>query len=161
MEAINRVGNFAIALINDPTVKIKKARSNHKNTNFNNPLILIDNLGNAQKVASSSDFDGTNEVMTYADFYKQSFTFDFYGTDAYSLATRFIALLRSQRGYDLQQSNKLTFHNVSSITNLRQLTGSEYFNRCQIEVSVSYSDNVDIDTLRIDTLNIANILLEK
>lgn len=154
MEAINRVGQFAISLLDDNTIKIKKARSNHKNTDFTKPLILIDNLGNAQRQGSSDDFDGDNEVMTYADYYKQTFTFDFYGTGAYDLATRFIALLRSQKSFDLQQTSNLTFYRTSTITNLKQLTGSTYFERYQIEVVVGYWDNVDIATLRIDEAQI-------
>lgn len=161
MEAINRVGQFSIALLNDNTVKIKKTRANHKKTDFTKPLILIDNLGNAQRVGSSDNFNGTSEVMTYADYYKQTFTFDFYGSGAYDLATRFLALLRSQRSFDLQQTNNLTFYRASTIQNLKQLTGSTYFERYQIEVVVSYWDNVEIDTLRIDEAQIELTYIEE
>lgn len=153
MEVINRVGSFAISLLNDANVKIKKARANHTNTDFTKDLILIDNLGDALKVGASDTFDGSNEVMTYGDYYKQTFTFDFYGNNAYDLASKMNALLRSQRAYDLQQSSGLTFYRVSRLTNLRQLTGSEYVNRYQFEVQIGYWDNIEIDTLRIDTLN--------
>lgn len=153
MEAINRVGLFLLSLIDDATIPIKKARNNHQNTDFTKPLILVDNLGNAQKIGTSDTFDGVNEVMTYGDYYKQTFTLDFYGDNAYDLAVKVIALLRSQASYNLQQTTGLTFYRPTGIANLRQLTGTTYFNRYQIEVNVNYWDNFDIDTLRIDTLN--------
>ena len=151
MEAINRVGEFTISLIDNPLIPVKKARANHQNTDFTKDLILVDSLGNAQKIGTSDTFNGIGEVMTYGDFYTQIYTFDFYGSNAFSLATNFIALLRSQRAYNLQQSSGLTFYRPSSITDLKQLVGTTYNNRYQIEVKVGFSTNVNINTLRIDT----------
>lgn len=161
MEVINKVGLLTIALIDDASIKVKKARSNHKNTDFTKDLILIDNLGAAQKVGTSDSFDGINEIGYYSDYYKQVFTFDFYGSNAFDLANNFIALMRSQAGYDLQQSSALSFYRHSQISDLKQLVGTTYNNRYQIEFSVRYSINVEIPTLRIDTLNLEELIFDR
>lgn len=161
MEAINRVGNFAIALINDSSVGVKKARANHKKTDFSKGLILVDNLGVALKYGTSDDFDYNNEIKSYNSFYKQVFTFDFYGDNAYELATRFIALLRTQRSYDLQTERGLKFYYPTNLVRLDDKIGETYFKRYQTEVEVLYSDNVELETLRIDTAQIELTFVEE
>ena len=161
MEGINKVGNFTISLINDSTIKVKKARSNHVNTDFTKDLILIDNLGAAQLVGVSDDFDGLNEVTSYATFYKQTFTYDFYGTNAHDLALKFIALLRSQKSYDLQQTSGLTFYRPTTLNDLKQLVGTTNNNRFQLEITVRYSHVTELATLRIDSLNLDEILYDR
>ena len=154
MEVINKVGSFVISLINDSSVVVKKARSNHTKTNFNSNLVLVDNLGKAIKLGGSDTFNGIFESMSYSDYYKQTFTVDFYGSTAFDLCTNFIALLRSQRSYDLQSQLGLTFYHPDGITDLKQLNGTTYNNRLQIDFVVGYWISADIDTLRIDTVEI-------
>ena len=71
----------------------------------------------------------------------------------YSLAKELISKLRSQRSYDLQRETGLTFYRPSNMENLRQLNGTIWKERYQVEILVGYYDNYEIDTLRIDTLN--------
>lgn len=151
MEVINKVGGFTISLINDTSIAVKKAKANHQHTNFNSDLILIDNLGKAIKLGTSDTFDGETEVMTYGDYYKQSYTFDFYGSNAFINASNFIALLRTQSSFDLQRARGLTFYRPAAIEDLQHLVGTTYNNRYQIEIQVGYWINTELDTLRIDT----------
>lgn len=161
MEVINRVGLFTIALLNNPNISVKRARSNHKNTNFKAPLILVDNLASAQKIGSSDKYNGSSEVLSYGDYYKQVFTFDIYGTNAYTNAQLLSGLLRSQRSSELQRANGLTVYRPSSINNLKILVGTQYNERYQIEVMIGYWDSIDVGTLRIDTVEPNLTLIEQ
>lgn len=161
MEAITKVGTFTINLIDDASIKVKRARSNHENTDFTADLILIDNLGGAIRLGGNDNFDGDNESMNYSDVYSQTFTYDFYGNNAYDLATRFIALLKTQNSFNLQSENGLTFKSPSAITDVRQLTGTTYTPRYQIEVSITYWDSIDVATLRMDSLQLEIFKIEQ
>ena len=161
MEAIVKVGTFTTNLVNDTNIKVKRARSNHQKTDFTKDLILVDNLGGAIRQGGNDKFDGDNEVMSYNDGYIQAFTFDFYGNNAYLLATRFVALLKTQNSFNLQKELGLTFKSPSNITDVRQQTGVSYFDRYQIEINVNYWDGIDIDTLRMDELQLELFKIEQ
>ena len=51
--------------------------------------------------------------------------------------------------------------NANSIIDLKDLLGTDYTNRYQVEVSVNYFVNVDISTLKIDTINYEITLVEE
>lgn len=152
--AIDRVGQFIVNLIDNSSIDVKKARDNHKNIDFTKDLILVDDLGMAIKKGTSDTYNGTTEIMSYSDYYIQMFTIDFYGNNASSIAKNFITLLRTQKSYDLQSSMGLSFSLPRGITDLKQLTGTTYQNRLQIEAQVGYWDNIDMSVLRIDTAEI-------
>lgn len=125
-------------------------RENLRRDDFNSLQIAIDSLSPATRVASGQSFDGDNELMTIGQRYRAPVTVNFYGDDAYTEAERFMLLLESQAGYDAQRLHSVTMYAVSSITDVKLLTGEQYSNRFELTLNVFYNVSADVPTLRID-----------
>jgi len=91
----------------------------------------------------------------------QTFTLDFYGDNAYTNANKFVALLRSEKANWYLKDYNLSMLNANSIIDLKDLLGTDYTNRYQVEVSVNYFVNVAINTLRIDSVEWELSLVEE
>lgn len=156
-----QVADFTKALMNDEDLIIILGRENFENVDFAKDLILIDSLTVARNISSTDSYNGTDEIQTFTTYFSQLFTLDFYGDNAYSNANKFIALLRSEKANWYLKDYNLSMMNANSIVDLKDLLGTDYTNRYQVEVSVNYFVNVDIETLRIDSVNYAISLVEE
>ena len=156
-----QVANFTKALMNDINLIIILGRENFENVDFTKDLILIDSLTAAKNISATDSYNGTSEIQTFTTYFNQLFTLDFYGDNAYINANKFVALLRSEKANWYLKDYNLSMLNANSIIDLKDLLGTDYTNRYQVEVSVNYFVNVDISTLKIDTINYEITLVEE
>lgn len=126
-------------------------RENRPQDDFVTGFIAIDQLGASLPQCATESFDADEEVMTYSTLMKSTVTIEFYGDDAYHNANRLTGLLRSQAAYDKKVALGINVFNVSSLTDLKQLTGAQYGNRLQMSLVVQDGREVKVGTLRIDT----------
>jgi len=156
-----QVADFTKALMNDENLIIILGRENFENVDFTQDIILIDSLTPARNISATDSYNSTDEIQTFTTYFNQLFTLDFYGDNAYDNANKFIALLRSEKANWYLKDYKLSMLNVNSMIDLKDLLGTDYTNRYQVEVSVNYFVNVDIDTLRIDSVEWSIPLIEE
>lgn len=156
-----QIANFTKALMNDEDLIIILGRENFENVDFTKDLILIDSLTPAKNISATDSYNGTIEIQTFTTYFNQLFTLDFYGDNAYTNANKFVALLRSEKANWYLKEYNLSMLNANSIIDLKDLLGTDYVSRYQIEVSVNYFVNVDISTLKIDTINYEITLVEE
>lgn len=151
MSIIITVAQFVTAVSALAADKVIAGRENYLEVDFNNNIIVVDNLI-ATPTGRSNAYDGDVEALTYTVKNKASFTLDFYGPNALTTANKFIARLNSQQAYEFKRDNDIeVFHNTT-LTNVKQLQGKTTYNRFQTEIMVKYSEQFTDDVLRIDTL---------
>lgn len=156
-----QIADFTKALMNDTNLIIILGRENFENMDFTKDLILIDSLTVAKNISSTDSYNGTDEIQTFTTYFNQLFTLDFYGNNAYTNANKFVALLRSEKANWYLKDYNLSMMNANSIIDLKDLLGTDYTNRYQIEISVNYFVDVAIETLRINTINYEISLVEE
>jgi len=145
------IGQFVRDLLTYDEQLIKFGRQNFEQADFEQNYIVIDALGLQQRVASLEDYDGEAEVLSLGGIWKGPVTLDFYGDGAYSRAIDFSLRVRSQAAFDLKKVLGVEIQQPKGPIDVKQLTGQQYGERQQLELMVSHSANVNIDTLRIDT----------
>lgn len=150
---------FTKALFDDSITTVL-GRENYKYNDFTQDLIVCDELTPITPITNNEKFDGLSEIMTYSSLVNQIVTVDFYGDNAYLNATKYMALLMSQKATELKSVNKLTVYPAKTITHLTELVGSTYYKRYQLELNIMYPIQVDIETKRIDTPNM-QFLIDK
>lgn len=142
----------------DGRINTVMARTNYKNVDYTSDLIVVDDLTPAVPLSNIDRFDGDSEVMNYDTFVSQLVTIDFYGDNSLDNANKYLGLLRSQKATELKRTYDLNVYSVSSITDLKEQVGTNWYNRYQIELTISYMINVQVDTLRIDTPNLQYVV---
>lgn len=145
---------FIRDLLSIPESQIKDGRTNAVQDNFETNYIVVDSLAPSERVAGNLSYDGVEEVQTISNLYKTDYTVDFYGDDAYDNCNQFVLLARSQAAYELKRDLGIGIYQVSSIQDLKKLTGQQYGNRYQVAIKVEDSRSIEVDTLRIDEAQI-------
>ena len=135
-------------------------RSNILNFDYNRLLYVIDIIPSSSLVSAGQKFDGVNETTNFIELWRHDVTIDVYGQDAWQDALTLSSLFRSQLATDAKTSLGLTSFVVSSKTDLKELTGSQYINRVQLGCVVQNCEVVEIETLRIDAVQL-RIINEK
>lgn len=156
-----QVADFTKALMNDENLIIIIGRENFENVDFTQDIIVIDSLTVAKNISVTDSYNGTDEIQTFTTYFNQLFTLDFYGDNAYSNANKFIALLKSEKANWYLKDYNLSMMNANSLIDLKDLLGTDYTNRYQVEVGVNCFVNVDIETLRIDSVECSIDLVEE
>ena len=158
MTTVDKKLRYFVGLLLDmDKEEIVHGRVNVDQDNFNKDIIAIDDLAPSERVSGGMSFDGDTEVQNIANVYITTFTIDFYGDNAYDNCNTFVLLARSQKAYELKKDLGIGIYQVSSIQDLKKLTGQQYGNRYQITLKVEDSRAVDVDTLRIDEAQIETI----
>lgn len=139
---------------------IQFGRVNFEREQFEQNYIVIDGLGPEVPLTRSQTYDANTEEMTYSARVSKPITIDFYGFNAYANAAKFSQMVKSQRCYDLQQTNGITLYGARAITDLKQLTGQQYGERYQIELTAHYSPAQIADILRIDSAEFGQFLID-
>lgn len=129
---------------------IKIGREGIVRGQFDKDYIAIDSLAPAQPLARGKSYDGVAEKLTISSRMRQAVTLDFYGSNAYTNAEKLQLLLKSDKALDLQEQHVITVGAVSQVTDVKALTGQQYGNRVQVELTIQYSPSVVLDVLRID-----------
>lgn len=135
-----------------PESEIKIGRENLDQTDFATGYITVDSLAGSNILSSGEKFDEDNEQMSYDNIFKTEALIECYGDTAHATANRLVGLLRSQDAADKKYTLGITVYRVSSVQDIKQLTGQKYGNRLQLSVMVEDSRRVDIATKRIETV---------
>lgn len=133
---------------------IRIGREGFPEEDFETNYIVVDALGPSLSQSSLETYNGTTEVLSLGGVWRGPVTLDFYGNDTYTRAIDFSLRLRSQAGRNLKKSLGIMVYNPKGPTDVKQLVGQQYGERVQLEMTVEYSTDVDIATLRIDTAQI-------
>ena len=133
---------------------IRIGRQNFAREDFSRPYVVIDALGAQQLLATNEMFDGTAESLSLGSLWTGPVTLDFYGTGAYTRVAEFCARLRTQTACDLQRTLGIVCYLPRNVIDVRALTGQQYGERIQVELTVSAPTNLTIDTLRTDIAQI-------
>lgn len=150
-EAVKLLALFYRDLTETAESLILIGRHNRAQEDFETPYVVVDQLGTANKISSLSDYDGETEVDNYGTIWRAQCTIDFYADGAFSRASDFELLMRSQKAYELRQTLGVNLYHVSQLTDVKQLTGQQYGERIQLSLLVEYNQAIAVDTLRIDT----------
>lgn len=129
---------------------IKLGRSNMIVDNFTTAQIVIDILGSVTVQTSSEKYDGVLESMNYNNTQNATVTLNFFGDGSYELANKFILLCNSEKKYTLENMLKLRVGIPKTITDVKLLTGAQYSEQYEVELSITSVEDIDIATLRID-----------
>ncbi len=160
IEPEKQLALFTRDLLNVDENLIKIGRTNEYDTQECD-LIVIDNLSPAIQQSASKTYDGNDEVETVNTLMLGQFTINFYGENAQSNASTFVVLNHTEEARTLQKTYKITIFRVSQITNLKRLSGSNYDNRYEITMNISYNITSDINRLRFDEMQLGEILVDK
>jgi hypothetical protein len=125
-------------------------RRNFEQKDAKTGYIVVDQLGTSERESGSEQYDGDAEVMTYSAIYKTSVTIEFYGDAAHDNARELAGRLRSQAAFEKKYALGIGVNQVSSISDVAQLTGQQYGNRLQMTVVAHDCRTVDVETKRID-----------
>lgn len=153
-EHLIRVAKFVRDLLVVDEQLIKIGRQNFKREQFETDYIVVDDLGAMLRSASLETYDGDTEELSLGEIRKGPVTLDFYGPDAYTRANDFVLRMRTEVARELRRTLGITIYQAKGITDVKALTGQQYGERMQVEMTVEISTEIIIDTLRIDTAQI-------
>lgn len=158
MTSVEEKLRYFVGLLMDMDKKyVVRGRENNFQEDYETDYVVVDDLAPSERISGSLDFDGDAEVQTISNNYITTFTIDFYGTNAYDKSNEFVLMARSQKAYELKKVLGIGVYQVSSIQDLKKLTGQQYGNRYQVTLKVEDSRAVEVDTLRIDEAQIETI----
>jgi hypothetical protein len=132
-------------------------RENVDKANSSDDYIAVDELVSIP-AGASQEFDGNSEEQTFSVQMKGDFTINFFGDNARANAVKWVTLHGNQESYELQRDLGFAVYHATSFRNLKNLEGSQYKNRYEIEISLYFNETTTIDTLRIDTSEITFIV---
>ena len=147
---LKQVARFVRDLLVYDEQLIKFDRENIPESDFTTSYIVVNGSSIANKTSTGNTYDGDNEIMRYNDVYQQAIILEFYGDDAYTNASKFSLLNRSQLAYDLKRVLGISISHIKSSTDVKQILGNDYGNRVHLEFTVDYCSSIDVETLRID-----------
>lgn len=151
MSILITLADYATDLMDFDATKIIVGRENATQKTFANDYIVVDTLSTTP-TSHSKEYDWDLEKENRTTSLQGTFTFEFYGPNAETNAYKFVNIVSSQKGKDLQKTNGITLYRPSSVNNLKQLAGNKYFDRIEIEIIVQYNQSFEIDTLRIEEI---------
>ena len=151
---IRRLAIFVRDLLQQPEgTVVVIGRHNMRRDDFTALQIVIDKIAPEELTSQSKAFDGDAETMAINSYFNGECIINFYGDGARFEAVKFIGLLATQASYELQRDQALGVYNMTGLTDVKLLAGSQYTERLELAFNVRYSESLVIDTLRIDTAN--------
>jgi len=145
------VANYVRDVLQFDETKIIIGRLNFIQDNYSTDRIYIDTLAPRQNLGSNENFDGDLETMKYITTFKQVFTIDFIGPALDTNVNDFINLQNSERAILASEENSIRVLLSNNINNVKDLKGKIYYNRTQLEIMVTFSEQTEIDVPRFDT----------
>lgn len=135
----------------DPVIgEIVIGRENFIKFNTSDDLIVIDYLV-AVPLSNGEKFDGNDEVMSIGTLNRYKVTILCVGDNASSNQSKIRLMIRSQRSRELQRQLGIRVGSESNFRNLKELHGTIRDDSFEMELDVDIYEDIDIDTLRIDT----------
>jgi len=151
---LTRLALFTRDLLSYDEQLIRIGRENFIREDFTSGFIVIDALGPTIRLASGNKYNGDTELQSLNDLYQAPCTVNFYGSGAYARATEFTLRIRSQEAYDLQVEHLVTVNRVSTLTDVKALTGQQYGENIELNLTIQYNQSIDLAVLRIDEAQI-------
>lgn len=145
------VANYVRDVLQFNETKIVLGRLNFIQDNYTTDRIYIDTLAPRQNLGSNEKFDDVLEKMKYITTFKQVFTIDFIGENLDTNVNDFINLQNSERAILASEENSIRVLLSNNINNVKDLKGKIYYNRTQLEIMVTFSEQTEIDVPRFDT----------
>jgi len=154
---LDKIADYTTNLLSYDETKVIISRENATQKTFSDNYIVIDTLSPANPIGSTRMYDYENEKETFITLFNAKITLEFYGSNGYDNAYKFINLQNSQLARDLQRTYEITLFKDLTINNLKQVVGNRYFNRFEIEITVQYNIITIIDTLRVESIPVEYI----
>ena len=145
------LADYITNLMDFDETKVIVGRENATQETFANDYIIVDTLATTP-TSHNREYDWDLEKENRITSLQGTFTFEFYGPNSEANAYKFVNIVSSQKGKDLQKTNEITLYRPSSVNNLKQQAGNKYFDRTEIEIIVQYNQSFEIDTLRIEEI---------
>lgn len=158
--AIKQVARFVRDLLEYNEQLIKFDRRNTQKEDLDTNYIVVNSSSPQNSLSKGATYNSDNEIMTYSSSEQQSITLEFYGKDAYTNASLFSSLSKSQKAKELSSNLDFTIYNVSNTADVRQIMGYQYGNRVHIEFNIQYCPSTNVETLRVDEVPLG-ILFDK
>ena len=154
MDILTAIANFVMATLSHDPAKIIVGRANYEMIDFSDDIIIIDNLITSV-VGQTDTYDRINENMSYGINTKSIITITFYGDDALTNASDFIALCKSEVANDTAFIQGFSYKYPSKMTNTGILTGTQRSEKYEVEMAIYYTHEKKIDTLSIETAELS------
>lgn len=159
-EGLKLVALYTRDLLEVTEDKIVFAETNEIKANNTDLLIAINFIGMATFSFLNKVFNPTTEKMKLSQNVKAKVSLNFYGLDAYAKAMDFNLLSQTQKGFEVKKTHGISLSVADGINDLKHLTGKNQTNRYEILINIAYNAIKEIDTLRIDQVNIEGINFE-
>ena len=143
------VGKFVRDLMGYDEQLIRRGRVNFEREQFETAYIVIDQLGNFTRVGGMENYNWTTEQLQIGAMWKGIITLDFFGNGAHNRAIEFSLKAKSQKAANLKNELGINIYNAKGFTDVKALTGQQYGERVQIEMTVETSRDITIEALRI------------
>lgn len=154
MHPLTRLQFVILNLLDYDEQLIKRGEVNQVRADDETDYIVVNALSPAQPISSGRSYDGEVEQLTVSTNFRMPVTVDFFGLNAYQVALNLQLLLKTDKAAYLQNQHGVTLTAVSALTDVKQLTGSQYINRYQLTLNLLYNESLTIDALRIDRVDI-------
>ena len=151
---IRRLAIFVRDLLQQPEgTVVVIGRHNMRRDDFQALQIVVDKIAPESLVSQSKPFNGETETMAINSYFSGECVVNFYGDGARVEAVKLVGLLATQAGYELQRDQALSVYNMTSLTDVKLLAGSQYTERLELAFNVRYAETLEVSTRRIDTAN--------
>ncbi|QEO57563.1 phage neck terminator protein [Francisella marina] len=138
------------------TDAIALTRSNFDALSSHNDKFIIIDIANNQRLAEELKYDKDNEKQHHCIRYKADVILDFYGNGAIHDINQFAILLKSHVGLAVSSRLGITCSRVNTPQKLdfKYENQSKWFERYNCVFKVQYNYILEVDTNRIDILNL-------
>ena len=153
-QALKQLAIFVRDLLTYDEQLIRIGRENYTRKDFSQPYIVVDGIGPQTRISRANYYDGDTETQSLGVRMNAPCTLNFYGPDAYDTAVQFTLMMASQTSLELQKTQGITVYRVSSLTDVKALTGQQYGENIELQLNVEYNQSIDLSVKRIDTAQI-------
>ena len=151
-DAIIQVAKYIRDLLSKTEEVVKIGRSNVNQDNFTNEFIVIDSIAPQTLISSNNSFSNNN--INIVNRFKIPLSIRFYGDNALTNANLFLGLSTHQKGTELSIDYGVEIYRMSSLLDLSNLLGSQYYNLYEITLNCKYNYMATIST---DAINYNDI----
>lgn len=144
------LGDYLTYLLEFDPTKIIIGRENYNKLNTNESFIIIDYLASTP-LGNFNAFDGDVEEINISTLTRFRVTILTVGDNASENINKIELLIKSQRSLDSQSDLNLRIGYSLGVKNLRELNGSIFIDRFEMELNVDIIKSLSVCTKRIDT----------
>lgn len=132
---------------------IEVARSNVDYYELDVLKYVVDISSANNVIGIGNKFFGEKEEMLDQELTQAIVTVNIYGKDAYRKAQKLSLLLKTQNSVFAQRKNRIKIRETLSVTDLRNLIGTQQKERTEITFKVDFINQHQYSTKRVDEIN--------